>query len=233
MSGDRPGESTEEVDADLSEVSPERYDRQAEEFLNLEAALLTIDGVETVLSDATTTGVVIDAERISRPSVPSSYPVEIEAREALELTVSLGGDHQTTAYIEWPDRFTDEAPLVQLLASLDVHPSRFADLYGNEVPLEAIDSRYVLANQTPTVSTQNARSSRWVWGIAAGIGLWMVIWLLPEAVDVGGIALLAWMLLPVVTYFDLMYVRDVSEWTPSRWFWPVITAIWIRDRERV
>lgn len=34
-------------------------------------------------------------------------------------------------------------------------------------------------------------------------------------------------MLPLVTYFDLMYVREASDWTPRRYLWPLLMAVWI------
>lgn len=46
-------------------------------------------------------------------------------------------------------------------------------------------------------------------------------------VDIGGVIILAWALLPAAIYCDLLYVRDVSEWQPNRLLWPVLAAVWI------
>jgi hypothetical protein len=34
-------------------------------------------------------------------------------------------------------------------------------------------------------------------------------------------------LLPVVTYFDTRYVDEVSDWSPNRYLWPVLAAVWV------
>ncbi|WP_331232843.1 hypothetical protein [Natronorarus salvus] len=171
---------------------------------------------------------MIEAERRPASEVPESYPVGIETLEALVLGVHLDADRSTTVYVEWPDEMSEEAPLVGLLAALDLHPSTFADLNGERVPLRRVESRYVLdlPEREPT-----DRSSRWAWGVAAGIAVWVAIWLFLDQigllVDVGGVIVVTWLLLPVLTYFDLMYVREASDWEPNRLLWPVLAAIWL------
>ena len=43
----------------------------------------------------------------------------------------------------------------------------------------------------------------------------------------GLLALLAWVGLPVSTYFDIQYVRANGEWDPDTVVWVVLSAIWI------
>jgi hypothetical protein len=210
------------------ESTAERYDRQAEGFLDLEASLSAVEGSEAVLGEAATTGVVTEAERRPTSGVPESYPVRIETREALALGVALDTDRTTTVYVEWPDVMSEDAPLVRLLAALDLHPSTFADLNGERVPLRRVDGRYVLdfPERSPT-----ERSSRWVWGVVAGLTAWVAIWLFMDQidllVDVGGVIIVTWLLLPVLTYFDLRYVREAGDWQPNRIVWPALAAIWL------
>jgi hypothetical protein len=184
MSGERTSESTEDTDDVATEPSDEHYDDRAEEFLELEAALSNADGTVAAFGDTTTTGVVTHARRVKPASIPEAYPVKIGTTHALGLTVLLDTDTETTIYTEWPDRVTEDDPLVRLLARLDIHPSRFADIAGAEVPLERVDDRYVLDLPEPSVPTEH--SSRWVWGIIAGLALWVVVWLATDFVGGGG-----------------------------------------------
>lgn len=224
MGGERTSESTEAVDDPAADLPGEQYDHRAEEFLELEATLSNVDGAETALGDTNTVGVVTDAERVPPAAVPEAYPVEVETRHALAFTVLLDTNRETRVFTEWPDDFGDDEPLVRLLARLDLHPSRFADIAGEEVPLERVGGRYVL--DLPATSTATDHSPRWVWGIVAGLALWVAIWLFVDSIG-GGVIILAWILLPILTYFDVVYVDEASEWSPHRYLWPLLAAIWL------
>jgi hypothetical protein len=43
----------------------------------------------------------------------------------------------------------------------------------------------------------------------------------------GMLALLAWVGLPVATYFDIQYIRANGEWNPDPALWVVLSAIWV------
>lgn len=215
-----------EVDRELERLAGEidsgsEYDRRAEEFLELEATLQRVEGTEGSPSETQTIGTVTAARRVSVVGVPDSYPEPIGTPAALALDLRLDSGRETTVYAEWPEVFTVETPLARLLASLDLSPDSFADLNGAAVPIERVDGRYVL--DIPA-STTTGRSHRWVYAVVACLVAWGAIWL---ANPHGGLILLAWTLLPVVTYFDLMYVREASEWNPRRYLWPLLMAIWV------
>ena len=179
-----------------------------------------------MFGEENTVGEIEEVARISRESVPRLYPVNIRTQDALKFTVSLETGDETDVYMEWPDEFTDETPLVSLLASLNLHPSRFADLLGEEIPLKRIEGKYVL--DLPNRSMETTHSSYWVWGITVGLASWILLWLVLNFVPAaGGVMLLTWVLLPVVTYFDIQYVRETSEWNPRKIMWPVLAAVWL------
>ncbi|MFC6904325.1 hypothetical protein [Halalkalicoccus tibetensis] len=220
------GSDSREVDQKLERLAGEidsgrEYDQRAEEFLELEATLQGVDGTEGPPSETQTTGMVMAARRVSVVDVPDGYPEAIETPAALALDVRLDSGRETTVYAEWPEVFTVETPLARLLARLDLSPDSFADLNGAEVPVERAGGRYVL--DIPA-SNSTDRSHRWVYAIAACLVMWGVVWLANPS---GGLILLAWTLLPVVTYFDLMYVREASDWSPRRYLWPLLMAIWV------
>jgi hypothetical protein len=222
MGGSDSGGIDRELERLADELDPgDEYDRRAEGFLELESTLRRVEGTEGSPTETRTTGSVTDARRVSVVDVPETYPEPIETPAAVAFDVRLDSGNETTVYVEWPETFTAETPLARLLASLDLSPDSFADLYGSEIPLRRVDGRYVLDLPSSTVTD---RSPRGVYAIVACLVLWGVVWLANPS---GGLILLAWTLLPIVTYFDLMYVREASDWTPRRYFWPLLTAIWI------
>ncbi|KYH26823.1 hypothetical protein HAPAU_19310 [Halalkalicoccus paucihalophilus] len=216
------GEVDREIERLVGEIdSGSEYDRRAEEFLELEATLQQVEGTEGSASETRTTGAVTAARRISVVDVPDTYPEAIGTPAALALDLRLDSGRETTVYAEWPEVFTVETPLARLLASLDLSPDSFADLNGSEVPVQRLGGRYVL--DIPA-STTTDRSHRWVYAIVACLAAWGLVWL---ANPHGGLILLAWTLLPVVTYFDLMYVREAGNWSPRRYLWPLLMVIWV------
>jgi hypothetical protein len=82
-------------------------------------------------------------------------------------------------------------------------------------------------------------ANKWQYGIAIGLALWIAFILLSGVVDApqGGqansigqtlvsvVALSAWVLLPVSTYFDAMSVPDTSDWKPKEIRWSLLAAI--------
>lgn len=76
-------------------------------------------------------------------------------------------------------------------------------------------------------------SDTWWQGVAAGVGLWVLALALGSAAGeslgpiAGLIVLLAWVGLPLSTYFDMQYVRANSQWNPNTALWVVLTAIWL------
>lgn len=222
MGGSDPGNADRGIEELAEELQPgTEYDRRAEEFLELESVLKNVEGTEGSPTEKRTTGTVRAARRIAVVDVPETYPESIETAAAIAFDVRLDSGHETTVYAEWPETFTAETPLARLLASLDLSPESFADLNGAEVPLIRVDGRYILDLPSPNTTD---RSHRWVYAIIACLLLWGVVWLANPS---GGIILLAWLILPVVTYFDLNYVREASDWSPHRLFWPLLLAIWV------
>lgn len=77
-------------------------------------------------------------------------------------------------------------------------------------------------------------SETWYYGIAAGVALWVLLFVISGAGNsgsletiVGLLALIAWVLIPVATYFDAKYVRANSQWNPNTVVWCIAGAIWL------
>ncbi|WP_247001089.1 zinc ribbon domain-containing protein [Halosolutus gelatinilyticus] len=75
-------------------------------------------------------------------------------------------------------------------------------------------------------------SDTWYYGIAAGAGLWILLLAIASATGsesafLGLIVLVAWVLIPVATYFDAKYVRANSQWNPNTVVWCIAGAIWL------
>lgn len=218
------GASEDEIDQFEADPSPhEPFDRRAEQFLELEEALNTIEGSENDPLEGHTTGVVISAERVPVSSVPNSYPITTTGDEALALDIQVDTNRETTIFTDWPETITAKTPLVRLLSSLDLSVASFGDLYGEEVPLERVDHHYVLQ-----IFQESADyPSWWVYGVLAGLISWIGIWLLPQNLDIGGLIIVTWVLLPIFTYFDIKYVSANGEWNPHQLLWPILMCIWI------
>lgn len=70
-------------------------------------------------------------------------------------------------------------------------------------------------------------SDTWYYGVAAGIGLWIVGFLLSGVADSfsGLVLLVAWVGLPLSAYFDMQYIRANSKWNPQNGLWLVGLSI--------
>lgn len=220
------GSNSETLDRKLKrssvEVKPsDDHERRAEEFFELEASLCRVEGAEDAPTETRTTGTITAVRRVPAAAIPGTHPGSVETPEVLAFDVRTNAGDETTVYVEWPESFTAETPLARLLSSLDLSPGSFADLHGREVPLVRIDGRYVLDLPSSSVTD---RSDRWVYAVAACLVTWGVILVANPS---GGLILLVWTLLPLVTYFDLMYVREASDWEPHRILWSLLAAIWI------
>lgn len=119
-------------------------DAQVEELLELETELKSLDGAEIDFDDVDDSGTVVSAERVRIEDVPDSYPISFHTPHSLKLDVRLDLERETTVYLDWPDRLTEDTPLTRLLTNLDISPQSFADILGKEIPLER-DGSYYLA----------------------------------------------------------------------------------------
>lgn len=78
-------------------------------------------------------------------------------------------------------------------------------------------------------------SDSWWYGVAGGVGLWIVAILFSSVGSTGGplttfaglLMVVAWFGLPVAAYFDMQYVRANGQWNPNTVVWVVLLAIWI------
>lgn len=69
-------------------------------------------------------------------------------------------------------------------------------------------------------------SNRWGYGIAVGIVLWTIGFVLPEASPVAGLFLLSgWILMPVSVYFDKQWIQATTKWKPELLKWIILTSI--------
>lgn len=199
-------------------------DRSAEVFLELETVLREAGRADGSTSGVRTSGTVIAARRMPTSEVPEGHPRSLETPTALALDVRMGPGDETTVYVEWPETFIAETQLARVLSTVGIPPDSFVDLYGAEVPLAWIDGWYVI-DLSPSRDLTD-RSSRWVYAIVACLVTWGAI-LVTTPNPNGGLVLLVWPMLPLVTYFDLLYVREASDWEPGRFLWPLLAAVWI------
>jgi ribosomal protein L37E len=76
-------------------------------------------------------------------------------------------------------------------------------------------------------------SGTWWYGVAGGVALWVLVFLLSGfgggglETFAGLLALLAWVGLPVAIYFDIQYIRANGDWNPNIAVWVVLSALWI------
>lgn len=77
-------------------------------------------------------------------------------------------------------------------------------------------------------------SENWWYGVAIGTLAWVGIVLAVATVtlDSGGesviglVAIVAWALLPISAYYDMMYVRENGDWNPNTALWLIGLSIW-------
>lgn len=64
-------------------------------------------------------------------------------------------------------------------------------------------------------------SDTWYYGIAGGVGLWILVFVLSSVSETiaGLLMLVAWICLPLSAYFDMQYVRANSKWNPTTILW--------------
>lgn len=81
---------------------------------------------------------------------------------------------------------------------------------------------------------QTTVSDSWHYGIIGGVIAWVVLLLLTTVNPTGAfevifglIVLVAWIGLPIATYFDMKYVRANSQWNPNTIIWIIAMAIWL------
>jgi hypothetical protein len=80
---------------------------------------------------------------------------------------------------------------------------------------------------------QTTVSGTWWYGVAAGTGLWILVFAMAGALGdslgaFGGfLALVAWIGLPAAAYFDMQYVRANSRWNPNTVIWVLLLAVWV------
>lgn len=70
-------------------------------------------------------------------------------------------------------------------------------------------------------------SETWWYGVAGGVGLWVLAFVLSNALGeslglLGGFfGLIAWVGLPLAAYFDMKYIRANSKWNPNTILWVI------------
>lgn len=77
-------------------------------------------------------------------------------------------------------------------------------------------------------------SETWYYGIATGAVMWILLFVIAGAGAGGPIealvglgAIVAWVLIPVATYFDAEYVRANSQWNPNTVLWCLAGVFWV------
>ncbi len=251
---ERTEEETRSVDTDESEgqnatgetETVERAeDRAAERFLALESELAA--GSDATLPDGTVRpGRLVDAALVPAADVPDAYPLDPGEGRALAVTLELDGGRNVPAYLDWPEDGdpAEESTLGRLLAGLKLAPEQLAELYGRQVLVEVVDSRYTLyLPDEPPRGTGRDRH-----GVLAGAAA-SVATLAALALGVGPgtpllllFVLLTLFVLPVFTYRDAWYLRTHSDWEGGPMFWATLamlpgvnllsTALYLRDRGR-
>lgn len=200
-------------------------EEQAEQLLEVESQLQTVDGAAVDPESVYESGVIVGAERIPNSDVPESYPEPFHTPNALKLDVRLGPDREASVYLDWPEQLSEETPLYRLLRTLDISPHSFADILGSEILLERDGHYYVLF--FPDDISHKFPYLHYV--IGALLVSWSILWIPGQQVPTKDITYIIWMLLPIVVYIDTEYVRARSTWTPHTWLWPALSFILIAN----
>lgn len=197
------------------------FDERAEQLLEVEEKLKTVDGAAVDPEGVYESGVIIGAERIPNSDVPDSYPTPFHTPKALKLDVRLGPDRVTSVFLDWPEQLSEETPLYRLLRTLDISPHSFADILGTEILLERDGYYYEVC--FPDDVSHGFPYFHYVIGVL--LVSWSILWLPGQQVPTKDITYFIWVLLPVITYFDTEYVREWSTWNPHTWLWPVLSFV--------
>lgn len=171
-------------------------------------------------------GTLVGADKVPADDVPDDYPVAIPTGHALRLAVDAG-DATVDTFLAWPDRGSDAGHVERLLEAFDRDSTEFADLYGDEVALAAVDGWHVLDLRRTAVAGGVDRSdgvprrSRYaVLGAVALGAVAMVLWATPAVGTAGSLLLfLSWLAVPTAVYADLKTVAEVVPWDPDGRQW--------------
>ena len=129
MSGEGDGGS---IEAEL--------EGQLDSFVQLESDLTE----RAAVTAEDVSGPVVKAEQVDPSTVPDGYPLSITTSTALKLDVQVTQNTMVPVYLEWPEQFSSDAHLAQLLDALGLEPDQFAEIYGETVALEYHDGFHVL-----------------------------------------------------------------------------------------
>jgi uncharacterized membrane protein len=71
-----------------------------------------------------------------------------------------------------------------------------------------------------------AVSDKWHYAVAASVVMWVLAFVLPDVFGITGmLTLLAWVLMPIATYYDAQWIRANTEWNPNSEMWIFASAI--------
>lgn len=76
-------------------------------------------------------------------------------------------------------------------------------------------------------------SETWWYGVAGGIVLWLLVFMLSSAMGsslgafAGLLVFVAWIGLPIAAYFDMQYIRANGNWNPNTVLWVIALSVWL------
>lgn len=244
---DGPDEISPEEFKDGGIALDTEFDEQAEELLELEAELSSVPGAEMDPDEQYEAGMVVGAERVGVTDVPNTYPASFRSPNVLRLDVQLNPNRRTSVYLDWPDQLTGETPLDRLLSIVDVPAHSFADVLGREIPVQRDGSHYVVdldgstaheprqAMDRPTTTSDDSdtTSPYWFYLVVGCYASWLGVilsialidHLLPDLFQ-GVVIFLAWVFLPIGTYYDSKHIGASSDWSPNKWIWSAVSFVW-------
>ena len=113
---------------------------QLDSFVQLESDLTE----RAAVTAEDVSGPVVKAERVNPSAVPDGYPLAITSSTALKLDVQVTRDTMVPVYLEWPEQFSSDTHLAQLLDAVGLDPDKFAEIYGETVALQYHEGFHVL-----------------------------------------------------------------------------------------
>lgn len=119
------------------------------------------------------------------------------------------------------------------------HDEMYCRSCGEIIKREAEICPHCGVRNKPSSSSKNSKdyetnvSNNWWYGVAAGIFGWIALFIYLSAIpgegsDLAGFVILGiWALTPIAIYFDSLYIRANSDWTPSPILWALGMAVWL------
>lgn len=223
-------------------TAEDSVDETVETFVELE------DELGSVAADEYDAGTVAAAAKVRTADVPDDYPARFDTEHALRLDVAVGEGATVATYLEWPASDQDEGDVLALLDALGHSRDEFADLYGDEVALDARDGWHVIdlqgtaalaaAGHASDADSLDATRNL----LAVAVGAAIAGYSLQGALyDIGaGLVGLTWLAIPVLLYVDANRIEDATGWSPETRRWVAgavipgvnvpVTAAYLLDR---